>query len=127
MDPLQIEATAATPTVNFDGIKGFFEIKGKSNPANTLEFYKTLYDFIDEYGKAPAALTDVHIQFDYFNTSTSKCILTAFQKFMAIFKAGNEVIINWYYEKGDDDMLEAGNDFQSVVRLPFKLVEIPVD
>lgn len=125
MEPLQIAPTNTTPTVNFDGAKGFFEIKGKSNPSNSIDFYKILYDFIDEYSKAPAALTDVHIQFDYFNTSTSKCVLTALQKFLTISRAGNEVIINWYFEKGDEDMLDAGNDFQSVVHLPFKLIEIP--
>jgi len=125
MEPLHIEPTSTTPTVNFDGAKGICEIKGKSNPANTIDFYKILYDYIDEYSKAPAALTDVHIQFEYFNTSTSKCILTAFKKLEDLYRARNEVVINWYYEKGDDDMLDAGNDFQSIIHLPFKLVEIP--
>jgi hypothetical protein len=124
MEPIQISPTTTTPTIKCDGAKGFFEIKGRSNPANSVEFYKSLYDYIDEYAKAPAALTDVHIQFEYFNTSTSKCILTAFQKFMAIYKAGHDVIINWYYEKGDEDMQEAGADFESIVRIPFKLTEI---
>ena len=125
MEPIEIAGTNTTPTVKCDGAKGFCEIKGKSNPANTIDFYKILYDYIDEYSKVPAALTDVHIQFDYFNTSTSKCILTAFRKFETILREGHNVVINWYFEKGDEDMLEAGNDFQSVIHVPFKLVEIP--
>ena len=47
MEPLQVAPTDTTPTVKFDGAQGFFEIKGKSNPANTLEFYKILYEWID--------------------------------------------------------------------------------
>jgi hypothetical protein len=125
MEPLQIAPTNTTPTVKFDGAQGFFEIKGKSNPANTLDFYKLLYDWFDEYAKAPAALSDVHIQFEYFNTSTSKCLLTLFKRFEDLSKTGKEVMINWHYEKGDEDMLEAGNDFKSVIHLPFKLIEIP--
>jgi len=125
MEPLQIAPTETTPTVNLDGVKGFFEIKGKSNPANTLDFYKILYDWIDVYAKSPAALTDVHFQFDYFNTSTSKCLLTFFKKLEDISRAGKEVIINWHYEKGDDDMIEAGNDFKSIIHLPFKMMELP--
>jgi hypothetical protein len=124
MEPLELEETDSTPKVKFDGESGFFEINGKSNPENTLEFFKVLYDWIDEYSKAPAALTEVHIQFIYFNTSTSKCLLTAFKKFETIYRSRNEVVINWYYEDGDEDMIEAGNDFQSVIRLPFKLIEL---
>jgi hypothetical protein len=125
MEPLQIKPTNITPTINFDGEKGICEIKGRSSPSNTIEFYKALHDFIDEYSKAPTALTEVNIQFDYFNTSTSKCILTAFKKFETMYRAKNEVIINWYYEKGDEDMLEAGSDFQSIIHLPFKFIEVP--
>jgi hypothetical protein len=125
MEPLQIEGTKTTPTVKFDGTQGFFEIKGKSNPSNTLDFYKLLYDWLDEYAKAPAALSDVHILYEYFNTSTSKCLLTFFKKLEDISRAGKEVVINWHYEKGDGDMLEAGKDFSSIIHLPFKLVEIP--
>jgi len=33
------------------------------------------------------------------------------------------VVINWYYEKDDEDMLEAGEDYESIIRVPFKMVE----
>ncbi len=61
---------------------------------------------------------------EYFNTSSSKCILDVFKKLEAIHKGKNEVIINWYYEEDDEDMLEAGEDYESIIRVPFKMIEI---
>jgi len=124
MKTLTIEGTPKTPMVKFDGETGKIEIKGRSIPENSIEFYKPLVEWLDEYGKGPQKLTDVHVQLEYFNTSSSKCILDVFKKFETIVKAGHEVIINWYYEEDDEDMLEAGEDYQSIVKVPFKMIEV---
>ncbi len=124
MEPISIAGTPKTPTVSFDASKGKVEIKGRSIPENSIEFYKPLVDWLEEYLSTPAQLTEVNIQLEYFNTSSSKCILDVFKKLEAIYKSGNEVVINWYYEEDDEDMLEAGEDYQSIIKIPFKMVEI---
>ena len=124
MNPISIEGTPKTPTINFDANKGLVEIKGRSIPENSIEFYKPLVDWLENYLSAPKELTQVNIQLEYFNTSSSKCILDVFKKLETIFKSGNEVVINWYYEEDDEDMLEAGEDYQSIIKIPFKMIEI---
>ncbi len=124
MEPISIEGTAKTPTVKFDSQSGVMEIKGRSIPENSIEFYKPLVDWLDEYAKSPKDLTQVNIQLEYFNTSSSKCILDVFKKLENIHKGKSEVIINWYYEEDDEDMLEAGEDYESIIRVPFKMIEI---
>lgn len=124
MDPIIIEGTPKTPTVNFDASTGKIEIKGRSIPENSIEFYKPLVDWLEAYGSAAQANTVVNIQLEYFNTSSSKCILDIFKKLENIAKAGSNVIINWYYEEDDEDMLEAGEDYQSIIKVPFKMIEI---
>ena len=124
MDPIIIEGTPKTPTVNFDATTGKIEIKGRSIPENSIEFYKPLVDWLESYSGAPLANTVVNIQLEYFNTSSSKCILDIFKKLENIAKAGSAVIINWYYEEDDEDMLEAGEDYQSIIKVPFKMIEI---
>lgn len=124
MEPLIIEGTPKTPTVNFNAETGVVEIKGRSIPENSVEFYKQLVDWLEEYKANPAAKTQVNIQLEYFNTSSSKCILDVFKKLEAIHKAKNDVEINWYYEEDDEDMLEAGEDYESIIRIPFKMIEI---
>ncbi len=124
MDPIKIEGTPKTPTVDFNAEKGVIEIKGRSIPENSIEFYKPLVDWLEEYMSSPKELTEVNIQLEYFNTSSSKCILDVFKKLEAIYKGGNEVVINWHYEEDDEDMLEAGEDYQSIIKIPFKMMEI---
>ncbi|TAL71220.1 MAG: DUF1987 domain-containing protein [Bacteroidetes bacterium] len=124
MEPIIIEGTPKTPTVKFDSTEGVFEIKGRSIPENSVEFYKPLVDWLDAYKETPLTKTVVNIRLEYFNTSSSKCILDVFKKLEAIHKAKNEVEVNWYYEEDDEDMLEAGEDYESIIRVPFKMIEI---
>lgn len=124
MESLLIEGTAKTPTVRFDGDSGTVEIKGRSIPENSIEFYKPLIDWLDRYALSPKPSTKVNIQLEYFNTSSSKCILDVFKKLENIHKSNHEVSINWYYEEDDEDMLEAGEDYESIIRIPFKMIEI---
>ena len=124
MESIALEGTPKTPTVNMDGATGIVEIKGRSIPENSIEFYRPIVEWLEEYSKEPQQITTVNIQLEYFNTSSSKCILDVFKKLEAIKKARNEVIINWYYEEDDEDMLEAGEDYESIIRIPFKMIEV---
>ena len=124
MEAIIIEGTPKTPSVKFDSDEGIFEIKGRSIPENSVEFYKPLVDWLDTYKETPLSKTVVNIRLEYFNTSSSKCILDVFKKLEAIHRSKNEVEVNWYYEEDDEDMLEAGEDYESIIRVPFKMIEI---
>lgn len=124
MEPLSIEGTAKTPSVRFDAEKGILEIKGRSIPENSIEFYKPLVDWLDSYKGNALGRTEVNVQLEYFNTSSSKCILDVFKKLENIHKSKAEVVVNWFYEEDDEDMLEAGEDYESIIHVPFKMIEI---
>jgi hypothetical protein len=130
MDILSIVGTPKTPTVHFDASEGIVEIKGRSIPENSIEFYRVLVDWLDAYGKNPQPQTLVNIQMEYFNTSSSKCILDVFKKLEFIHKTtyndveGQGVTVNWFYDEDDEDMLEAGQDYESIIRIPFKMIEV---
>ena len=38
--------------------------------------------------------------------------------------SGTDVKVNWYYEEDDEDMLAAGEDYQAIIDLPFKMIEV---
>jgi hypothetical protein len=124
MEKYSIDGTPKTPTISFDLASGVLEIKGRSIPENSIEFYKPLVDALDKYAGAPKSATNVNIQLEYFNTSSSKCILDVFKKLENINKNGSAVVINWHYEEDDEDMLEAGEDYQAIINVPFKMVQV---
>ena len=124
MKPIEIQGTSKTPTVTFNADTGIIEIKGRSIPENSVEFYKPLVDWLEAYKSDPLPHTKVNIQLEYFNTSSSKCILDVFKKLEAINKGDKAVEINWYYEEDDEDMLEAGEDYESIIQVPFNMLEV---
>lgn len=125
MDKLKINGTAKTPSLLFDAESGILEIKGRSIPENAIDFFKPVVDWLDDYSKETTEITQANIQLEYFNTSSSKCILDIFKKLEAVNKQDErDVVINWHYEEDDEDMLEAGEDYQSILKIPFKMIEI---
>ena len=125
MDNINIEGTPKTPDIKLDQAAGLIEISGRSIPENSIEFYKPIMDWLNEYGDNAQSETTVNIVLEYFNTSSSKCILDVFKKIEGIHKGGKStMVINWHYEEDDEDMLEAGEDYESIIDVPFKMIEI---
>ena len=124
MEPISIEGTPKTPTVKFDSGQGILEIKGRSSPENSVEFYKPLVNWLKEYAMGPGDRTIVNIQLEYFNTGSSKCILEIFKKLESIYKSKHEVLVNWHYQEHDDGIMEAGEDYKFMTGLPFKFIEV---
>ena len=118
-----IDITPETPYIMFDPWQGKLEIYGISIPENSVEFYKSLLDSLDQYITVPKSTTQVDIQMEYFNTSTSKCIFDILKRLEIIQGMGKEVIINWYYEADDEDMREAGEDYKALVNLPINILQ----
>jgi len=124
MENIFIKETDTTPEISFNYQMGLLEIKGVSIPEDTEEFYKILLDYIEEYLDNPEnEQTTILLKLIYVNTSTS-AILARIIKFMEKLhlQNGHEVIAKWYYEEGDEDMREMGNDFKAFSNIPFNLV-----
>ncbi len=124
MEPISRQATPKTPSIEFDSVQGVLEIKGRSNPENTLDFYRPLVAWVDEYVQNPAEKTIVNVHLEHFNTSSSKSILEVFRALAPIHKSNKDVVINWFYEDDDEDILEAGENYESITGLPFRMVAI---
>ena len=121
MEDLKQEGSAKTPEVEFNA-SGELLLKGRSIPENSIEFYKPLIEWISNYSENPKENTLVNIQLEYFNTSSSKCILDVFKKLESI--SDSSVSVKWYYEEDDEDMLEAGEDYEAIIDLSFEMIEV---
>ncbi|PJC62663.1 MAG: nuclear pore complex subunit [Flavobacteriales bacterium CG_4_9_14_0_2_um_filter_32_27] len=123
MEIIILEGTPKTPTVEFKPLEGYLLLRGRSIPENSIEFYKPLIEGLEAYNQNPQPTTNVDIQLEYFNTSSSKCVLDVLKK-LEVINGNSKVTINWYYEEDDEDMLEAGEDYQAIINVPFKMVEV---
>lgn len=124
MEKIQIDETPKTPGINFDASLGLIEIKGRSIPEDPNLFYDQLINWVSQYAKKPCQKTVVNLNLEYFNTSSSKRILELLKNLEPVNISTNDIIINWYYESDDDDMLEAGETYESMLKIPFRKIAV---
>ncbi|MBM3427580.1 MAG: DUF1987 domain-containing protein [Bacteroidetes bacterium] len=121
MDNLHLAGSNKTPEISFDSTTGILSISGRSIPENSIEFYKPMLAWMEEYATSKPENTTLQIKLEYFNTSSSKCLLDIFKKLESI---GGKCNVEWYYEQDDEDMLEAGEDYEAIVHVPFKMIGV---
>jgi hypothetical protein len=122
MNELNIEPTKKTPEIRASK-NGIIKIAGRSIPEDPMKFYEPLSRWIEEYAKNPAPQTEVHVQLEYFNSGTSKILITLLRQLVEL-KPRSDVKIKWCYESGDDDIYERGDYFSSLLETEFEFIEI---
>ena len=118
MENFYLEGSSKTPELKFEADSGRFLIEGRSIPENSIEYYKSLFEWLDTYAQNPKPETVLNVKLEYFNTSSSKCLVEIFRKLERMQESGNKVLINWFYEEDDEDMQESGEDFQEIIDVP---------
>jgi hypothetical protein len=124
MKNLIIEPTPKSPKVILNSELNVFEVSGRSIPEDSVGFYRKILDWVEEYSKNPNPKTNFRFQLEYFNTSSSKCLLDLFRKLEKMYKNGSDVVITWCYDADDEDMEETGEDYKALLEVPFELVSI---
>lgn len=122
MEDLFIEGTKKTPKVEFKK-DGRLKLSGRSIPEDASRFYDSLYIWIYEYCSNPAQNTIVDIELEYFNSGSSKSVLHILREIVELEHKGKNVTINWYYEEGDDDILERGEYYATILEMDFNFIE----
>jgi hypothetical protein len=121
MEKIHINRTKVSPEIILDPETGFAEVAGESYPENSVSFYAPVMEWLDQVIEAKKEV-EFNFQLDYFNTSSSKCILDILTKLEKYHLDGGKLTVKWHYNEDDDDMQEAGEDFSADLTLPFELV-----
>ncbi len=124
MDSMIFEGNTKSPAIDFNAETGILKISGRSIPDDTFKVYNPIIEWLNQYSVQPNKTTTLDIRFEYINTSSSKFIFEILKKLEKLSNAGNDVTINWYYEEEDEDMMETGEDFQSIINIPIHILEI---
>lgn len=118
MEKLFVESTKATPRVEFLPT-GELSIQGRSLPEDTYTFYTPLLNWAKQCLLETISL---EIRLEYINTSSSKQIYTLIGMLKDNLSVKN-FRVHWYYEEGDEDGLETGKEFESMLKVPFEFHE----
>lgn len=129
MNSLIIESTEISPKIEFDIDKNYYELAGESRPENVRKFYEPIISWLEEFGefanngtlKGPFVF---NFKFEYFNSSSAKFIMDILKSLESISQEGADLSIKWYYDEGDEDMQETGEEFSKIIEIPFEYIEV---
>lgn len=122
MEALRIEQTDDSPEVILDQQGNRFEISGKSLPEDVVDFYQPVLDWLGEYRTNPNPRTEFSFKLIYFNTASSKLILDILMIFEEMVEENQNILVKWLSLKSDEDMQEAGREYEEMIDVPFEHV-----
>ena len=121
MESLRIEGSKKSPEIIFEPYSGVMVMNGRSSLENPTKFFAPVLDWAEKYTIEPTKQTTFRMQMEYFNSSSSKVLMKIFRIMESMHKGGkSNFTIEWYYDELDGSMLEAGEDFQSMLKVNFK-------
>lgn len=123
MELVRLEGSKKTPEVVLDP-SGKIRLGGRSIPEDASKFFEDILAWVMEYCASPKEITKVEIQLEYFNSGSAKYVMQILRELSEIKHNKKELIVNWYYEEGDDDILERGEYYASILDIDINFIEI---
>ncbi|HKK41327.1 MAG TPA: SiaC family regulatory phosphoprotein [Bacteroidales bacterium] len=117
----KIQATKSTPEVALYS-NGMIRIKGRSMISNITEFSRQFEAMVGSYLADPAEVTCVDFHLEYLNTNNLKFYVEILKKIETVLLKNKKLIINWYYEEGDEDIIEKGEYIASVLNVQYNFI-----
>ncbi len=121
-EKLIAEPTRRTPWIVME--PGRIFVMGRSIPENPGEFYRSVYEWIVNHSRSFDEGIRIDVGFEYINTTSTKWIFSILRELTGKSELAGKVKVNWYYERGDDDMCELGYILKSLLDCPFFIIEL---
>lgn len=122
MNRLLIHERNFLPYIHLDKEKNIFQIKGKSLPEDSQEFYIPVFEWFEEYFKNPNPETIVEFDLEYYNSTSARDVANIIKLLDKNYLKGYNISIIWYYNKKDEMMKENGEDFRLLFSIPIKII-----
>ena len=131
MDKIILEPTKKTPRVIIDPDKYFIEMSGNSLPENVRDFYYPLIEKVktvtDTWEKVSPDKIIFSIKLNYFNSASAKFLYDMISSVVKLKNSNIPVNVDWYFEEGDYDMKEAGEELSEMMEYPFNYIAVKSD
>jgi len=107
MNELFLEQSPKTPQIDLNQFTGELIFFGKSIPENAAKIYEPVLKWISEYIHEARPITNLRLNLEYYNTSTSIWFTKIFKMLMQIKDPDYVIIVHLYlpledYEEMDD-------------------------
>ncbi|PCI94230.1 MAG: nuclear pore complex subunit [Flavobacteriales bacterium] len=131
MKNYNIEATENTPKLELNSDNNTLLFEGESRPEDVQKFYQPVLSWLEDYSKHLYFIKDqndtlievnCNFKFEYFNSSSAKYVMDIIN-FLKKLKSSTQLNINWHYEEMDEDMLEAGEEFEKMLDVSFNFIK----
>jgi hypothetical protein len=96
-----IKETIKTPRVSFDRSSGELSLTGRSIPENATKFYEPLVHWAEEYKKSPSLTTNLRLNLEYFNSSSTLWIARLIKTLSGIREKNSLFFIHVYFLEED--------------------------
>jgi hypothetical protein len=128
MEVLQIPENNHTPRILLDPFNGIFEFQGISLPEDLFAFYMPVLQWLDDYLAAIRKIENqltlpspkVSFKMTYYNSGSVRMLIHILQKLKMISDIQSEMVIDWYYEKEDEHILDNGKDLAELTGVTFR-------
>ena len=117
MEVYEKQATESKPYVRFDPETGVMEITGPSYDEDAVAVFEPLYTWVEDFKNQPNTTAELNLKFNYFNTSSAKCIYTLLEKFGQLEDSGKKIEVNWFCQADDEQMIEEIEYFSELSKL----------
>ncbi len=121
MQDLIINQSKTAPAVHFRP-NGQLNIDGRSILEDPAKYYQELINWLIEYFKAPADITQLIVKMEYLNSGSSKYMTSVMRILEEQQQKGRKINVEWHYEDDDESVLELGQHFADNLKLNLKLI-----
>ena len=120
---LAIVATGSSPHISTDSATATVEIRGESYPENAFELYAPLLAWVEQHLAHPEAGLTLNLYLLYLNTSSVKSLMDLLDLLQDAHQRGQPVVVNWYYEAGNQRAAELAEEFKEDCYFTFHIQE----
>ena len=121
MNPI-IQETAVTPSVYIIDEEHRIVISGPCRLEDPAPFFEKISTILDDHLKKFKRKIYLDFHISYINSGSSKWLLHILKNMQTRFRDKNVMTVSWYHDRDDETMLEAGEIFRDLVKLPFKIL-----
>lgn len=98
-------------------------MEGNSILPNAQKFFQPVMDWVDTYIKSPEDHTEITLKFNYVDTASVQAVFDVLKKFREIPDFEEKVLVNWYFEFDDPELLEVGEIMEGRLKIKFNYIE----